>query len=82
MKGELLVTAGILIIIVGIFLTFIGTAIKATSQPREKETQVKTAGVVLIGPIPIIFGSDRKMLITGVALALILMIVAYILFYR
>lgn len=82
MKGELLVTAGILIIIVGIFLTFIGTAIKATSQQREKETQVKTAGVVLIGPIPIIFGSDRKMLITGVVLALILMIFAYILFYR
>jgi len=81
MRGEVLITAGVILIVAGILLTFIGGAITAGSQSKEKG-EVKAAGVVMIGPIPIIFGSDRGMAITGVVLALILMIVAYLLFYR
>lgn len=80
MRGEILITAGVILIITGILLTFIGGALNA-SQTRDKG-EVKAAGVVMIGPVPIIFGSDRNMAITGVVLALILMVVAYILFYR
>ncbi len=81
MRGEVIITAGIILIMVGVLLTFIGTALTAASQPKEKG-EVKAAGVVMIGPVPIIFGSDRNMAVTGAVLAIILMIVAYILFYR
>ncbi|MCK5548041.1 MAG: DUF131 domain-containing protein, partial [Thermoplasmata archaeon] len=38
----------------------------------------KFGGVVLIGPIPLIFGSDPKLTIVIVALAIVLMIVVFL----
>jgi uncharacterized protein (TIGR00304 family) len=38
--------------------------------------------VILIGPIPIIFGNDKGLLLIGVIFAIVLMILAYFLFYR
>jgi uncharacterized protein (TIGR00304 family) len=85
-KGTSFITAGILVLILGIILIFIGSIIQSTSPNNSKDTssktEIKTGGVVMIGPIPIIFGSDKGMVITGVILAIILMIVSYTLFYR
>lgn len=79
-KGSSIIIAGIIIIFIGFMLIFIGTALQATSKSGSGE--VKTGGVILIGPIPIIFGTDRGLIITAVILAIILMVLAYILFYR
>jgi uncharacterized protein (TIGR00304 family) len=38
--------------------------------------------VLMIGPIPIIFGNDRSLILFGVVLAIIMMVVSYFLFYR
>lgn len=73
-----IVTVGILVIIIGFILLFAGTALQSSS----KTSDVKTGGVILIGPIPIIFGSDKGTIITAVIMAIILMILAYFLFYR
>ena len=85
-KGNTIVMAGFLIIIVGIILMFIGSIIQSTSstnsQDNGSKTEIKTGGVIMIGPIPIIFGSDKGMAVTGVILAIILMVLYYILFYR
>ncbi|MCD6148952.1 DUF131 domain-containing protein, partial [bacterium] len=35
---------------------------------------VKTGGVIMIGPIPIIFGNDRNLILISVVLSLILMV--------
>ncbi len=77
-NGNTVVLAGIVVILIGFILIFVGTAL----QTSTKTTDVKTGGVILIGPIPIIFGSDKGAVITAVVLAIILMIVAYFLFYR
>jgi len=45
---------------------------QTTEGPRRN---TRYGGVVLIGPIPIIFGSDRKMAWTMLALAIILIVV-------
>ncbi len=82
MKGEVVVTAGIIIILIGILFIFVGSMISIFTEAKEGKSEVKTGGVIMIGPIPIIFGSDRGMAIIGVVLAIILMIIAYILFYR
>ncbi|UCF09289.1 MAG: DUF131 domain-containing protein [Thermoplasmata archaeon] len=49
-------------------------------RPRTGRS-VKGGGVVLIGPIPIIFGSDARMTAVLVVLAIVLIIVVAFLFY-
>ncbi len=49
------------------------------SQPTKK-TFVKGGGVVLIGPIPIIFGSNWKIAVFLMILAIILILVAFFTF--
>jgi uncharacterized protein (TIGR00304 family) len=85
-NGNTLVSIGIFIVIAGFFLIFIGsilqTAISDNSDKNSTKSEIKTGGVILIGPIPIIFGNDKNMLVTGVIMAIILMAIAYFLFYR
>jgi uncharacterized protein (TIGR00304 family) len=48
-----------------------------TPEPRPRP-KVRGGGVVLIGPIPIIFGSDKKSAIILSILAIIIMVIAMI----
>lgn len=84
MNGSTLVNIGFFVLVAGILLIFLGSIIQSTSSDKDNtsKTEIKTGGVILIGPIPIIFGNDRGMIITGVILGIILMLVAYFLFYR
>ena len=52
---------------------------KENSQPIKK-TSIKGGGVVLIGPIPIIFGSNWKIAVFLMILAIILILVAFFTF--
>ncbi|UCE73853.1 MAG: DUF131 domain-containing protein [Methanomassiliicoccales archaeon] len=83
---------GVLCIMAAMILGFIGFAERMVEQegnePRSAQStapriqkSVKGGGVVLIGPIPIIFGSDAKTTIVLVVLALIVMVAAIILIY-
>ena len=47
-------------------------------QPRKS---IKGGGVVLIGPIPVVFGSDAKTAMILMVLAIILIVVVAVLFY-
>ncbi len=69
MRGEGLVLAGIALIFIGFLLVFIGTLLSATG-----ETEVEGGGVIMIGPIPIVFGTGR-----GVTIAMILAVVLMVL---
>ncbi|ADP77634.1 Protein of unknown function DUF131 [Methanothermus fervidus DSM 2088] len=82
MRADLVVLFGIVIVFLGMLLVIVGSILQYASVSKTGKSEVKTGGVVMIGPIPIIFGSDRQMAILGVVLAIILMILAYILFYR
>lgn len=84
-KGETLVFIGIAVVITGMLLTFIGTAILSSGKNNNQESnnsKVSTSGVILIGPIPIIFGNDKNMIAVTILGAIILMVIAYFLFYR
>jgi len=67
--GAALIIAGIIIIV---------TAIIAASARGAAKRKVKAAGVIMIGPIPIIFGTDRESVKAVLALALALVIAAII----
>ena len=67
--GIALVVVGIIVIVAAIILASIGGA---------KKGKVQGAGVIMIGPIPIIFGTDKKSVKAVLALALALTIVVLI----
>ncbi|MCW4023822.1 MAG: DUF131 domain-containing protein [Candidatus Bathyarchaeota archaeon] len=73
---------GTLLIIVGVIVVILAVILSSTSRGDREKAKVKGAGVVMIGPIPIIFGTDKKSATTVVALALaltIILIVYYLL---
>lgn len=72
MRGELLVIAGIVLIFTGFLMVFIGTMMSALSG--ESNVDVETGGVIMIGPIPIVFGTQK-----GATIAMLLAIVLMIL---
>jgi|YelNatPaOPRAMG01_1025707.scaffolds.fasta_scaffold294160_2 uncharacterized protein (TIGR00304 family) len=67
--GTLLVFAGFLLVLAGtiVFLTY--SLFRLLKSATKKES--KAAGVIIIGPIPIIFGEDRKSLKLAIALSLL-----------
>jgi uncharacterized protein (TIGR00304 family) len=73
--GIALIFVGVLIIVIAVILLSISGA---------KKGKVKGGGAILIGPIPIIFGTDKKSLKTVLLLSLaltVLLVVVMILYY-
>jgi uncharacterized protein (TIGR00304 family) len=71
-----LVYLGVLLIFVGFGVIVIALLTSAGRAGRE----VKGAGVVMIGPIPIVFGSDAKWVSVAIALAIVLVVVSLLLY--
>lgn len=82
MKASLLILLGLAVIIIGFLLVFAGILFGMLESAKTKETQVRGGGVILIGPIPIGFGTDTKSLAVVLGLAIILIVVTFMLFYR
>ncbi|MGQ9781880.1 MAG: TIGR00304 family membrane protein [Nitrososphaeria archaeon] len=73
---------GILIFISGIILIFIGIVLSSFSAGGENRTKVEGGGVVLIGPIPIVLGTNSKWAVAALVLAIVLTILSIILYLR
>jgi uncharacterized protein (TIGR00304 family) len=73
--GIALVFAGVLIIVVAVILL---------SVSGVKKGKVKGGGAIIIGPVPIIFGTDEKSLKTVLLLSLaltVMLVVAMVVYY-
>lgn len=82
-KGETIIFIGIAAVILGMLLIFVGTAFLSSGKTEGSEGEkVSTGGVILIGPIPIVFGNDKSMVSIAVLGAIIIMVLAYFFFYR
>jgi len=68
---------GIALVIVGV-VVIVAAIIRASTGSSKEAGRVHGAGVIMIGPIPIIFGTDKKSVKTVLALALGLSIVMLI----
>jgi uncharacterized protein (TIGR00304 family) len=55
-----LFSIGMLLSLIGFFLTTIGTIWGSKQKDSKEEETRRIGGLVMIGPIPIIFGSDSK----------------------
>ncbi|MEM4662871.1 MAG: DUF131 domain-containing protein [Candidatus Diapherotrites archaeon] len=76
--AEKLFILGILLIIFGLTISAVSVILSATS---EKDTKVEGAAIVMIGPIPIMFGSKRLLvpLLLVVLLFLFVLLIIYLL---
>jgi len=73
---------GIALIFVGVL--FIALAVLLLSVLSAKKGKVKGAGAIVIGPVPIIFGTDKKSLKTVLLLSLaltVLLVIAMVVYY-
>jgi uncharacterized protein (TIGR00304 family) len=72
-----LVTLGTLVILAGILVVFLATILASRSKGDEKKgVEVKGGGVIMIGPIPIIFGTDPKWAVAAMVLAVVLIVLS------
>ena len=76
--GIALIFVGMLVLIVVVLLLSI------SSIKKGKKGKVRGGGAIIIGPIPIIFGTDKKSLKTVLVLSLILtilLLIAMVIYY-
>lgn len=75
MQSEWVIAAGIALVFIGFLLLIAGSLL------GSGDGEVRSGGVILIGPIPIIFGNDRRLIVVAAGAAL-LILVASLLFLR
>ncbi|MEM2913060.1 MAG: DUF131 domain-containing protein [Candidatus Bathyarchaeia archaeon] len=69
---------GLILVILGFILAFIA-AIMMLSAGVRAHGKVRGGGLIMIGPVPIIFGTDREAVKTLLILSIILIVVALVL---
>ncbi len=79
--GLLLVFIGVLVILAGMVSMAYQAWKTGTGGMEKPEAGVRGGGVIMIGPIPIIFGTDVAALKIVMILAIVLMAIAVILFF-
>ncbi len=79
--GFLIVLIGMLVILAGVFSMAYQSWKTGSGGMEKPEAGVRGGGVIMIGPIPLIFGTDVGALKVVMILAIVLMILAAIFFY-
>jgi uncharacterized protein (TIGR00304 family) len=82
MDSSVLYALGVALIFVGVLVIVIAVILLSVSG--GKNGKVKGGGAVLIGPVPIIFGTDKKSFKTVLLLSLaltVMLVVAMIVYY-
>jgi uncharacterized protein (TIGR00304 family) len=69
MDGKALILGGMTLMLIGFLMVFIGMIVSALGG----EGDVEGGGVIMIGPIPIVFGTSRGAAGMAMVLAIILM---------
>ncbi len=76
-----LIIVGFMLIILGFFLVALGMirfVLEAEEEHPPYKGKVKGGGVILIGPIPVVFGTDKRYALILMVLAIALMLLAII----
>ncbi len=80
-----LIAAGLILIVLGFFLIAYGTmrsgqetgGVEERRPDQEiREKKVRGGGVILIGPFPIVFGTDKRVALIAMILSIVVMVMA------
>jgi len=72
MSDQLLWSVGLTLVLIGFAIAFVAVVLLALRGARGGKGKVKGGGVVIIGPIPIIFGTDKQSVKIILVLSIIL----------
>ncbi|WP_440059791.1 TIGR00304 family membrane protein [Thermogladius sp. 4427co] len=78
----MVVITGLIIVLLGFLISLIGfllVAIGAITEKRGEKKDVEAGGVLIIGPIPIIFGTSKRTALISAVIGLVLIVVFIIL---
>ena len=75
MEWESLVGLGFIVVMLGVFLIIVGV-ILAAMHGGEGKSRSEVGGVIIIGPIPIVFGSSGRAALIAAILGALLMVLA------
>ena len=76
MYFDRLISLGFIFILIGVLIIVAGTFL--SSFKGESDSHIETGGVLLIGPIPIIFGNSRPLIFISIAGSIILMVIYFL----
>lgn len=79
MRSEI-ITLGLLLVFIGMLLIFFGILSETLKAKEGEKSGVRGGGVILIGPIPIVFGTDVGAIKWVLILTIIVMILAILFF--
>ena len=74
MITQLLIPIGMMLIFIG-FLIIIIDLIMHYGMRGGTESRVRGGGVVIVGPVPIVFGSDKKMAVIAAIIGAVLTLI-------
>ena len=81
MSDQLLFNLGVILVFAGFLIAFVAVILMFFTTTRGKG-KVKGGGAVIIGPFPIVFGTDREslkiLLLLSIALVVLMLIVTVI----
>jgi uncharacterized protein (TIGR00304 family) len=78
MEAQSLYSIGIILTFAGILIITIASALIVLSKSK-KSGRVRGGGVIMIGPIPIVFGTDKESLKTVLLLSIVLIVLLIVL---
>lgn len=74
MADQLLWNIGVALILLGFVISFIAVLWMVFSGVRGGKSKVRGGGAIIIGPIPIIFGTDKESLKIVLVLSIVLLV--------
>ncbi len=81
MSDQLLLSLGVILVFAGFLIAFVAVILMFFTTTRGKG-KVKGGGAVVIGPFPIVFGTDREslkiLLLLSIAIIVLMLIVTVI----
>lgn len=78
MTGEFLWNIGVLLILLGFAISFIAVFWLILSGVKGGKGKVKGGGAIIVGPIPIVFGTDKESLKIILILSIVLVVLLLI----
>ena len=78
MADQLLWNFGVALVLLGFALAFIAMIWLVFSGARNGRTKIKGGGAVIIGPIPIVFGTDKESVKVILVLSIVLVVLLLI----
>lgn len=82
MPETLLIMPGIILIMLGLFLIVFWVITRSVQEGAginsKENANVKASGVIMIGPVPIVFGSDKRSALIVIILVIVLILLVII----